>query len=305
MQNMRGSLHRKTPEVLSKFAVLVLTLATVTGFATQARAESMHSTGALASGAVWAQDPVFNNSVWVHTTIGTNQAYASGIAIDPWNVLTPGHVGWSNAQGGVASQLLVGTGSNYLSNPGTIYEIDNFTFHPQWNGTIFSQTVDLMILHVPEGIPGMLDIFDFDTTALGEKYQGVGVGQPGTGDGTWHPVDGDERALHLFGDGYGSAGGTVSTNYLRSRFLPLSFRNEPMAGGLTVGDSGAGVFDLSGNLVGMGVGFGGTPPGYFYDSFALRLDLFEPWINDNRIVPEPGTMGLLAFGAVGLLRRRR
>ncbi len=296
---------RKQHSAFGTLLSAVVLLIAVGGMLPQAAvAESMHSTGALASGAVWAQDPVFNNSVWVHSTIGGGLVRGSGIAIDPWNVLTAGHIGWSNAQGGVATQFLLGTGSNYISNPGTMFNVTNYTFHPQWDGTTFGQRVDLMMLHIPEGIPGMTDILDFDFLTLGEKVQGVGFGQPGTGGSGYLPIDGTERALYMFADQFGN-GGTISTNYFRNYFHPLFIRNEPMAGGLTPGDSGSAVFDLSGNLVAMGVGVTGTVPLYGYSSYSLRLDLFETWINNNRIVPEPGTLGLLAFGALALLRRRR
>lgn len=285
----------------------VVMLIAVGGMLPQAAvAGSMHTMQALADGASWAQsDARFNNSLWVRSSWDGGLTFAesaSGVALDPWNVLMTGHQAHSGSL--FATEWIVGTGSNWLTDPGDVYSTTDIVIHPLWNGTIFSQTVDMSILHFPGGIPGM-DSLNFAGTAIGQQLNGAGFGTPAAG-GAYIPDDELERAHNWYVDGYGSAGGTVSTNYLRNRFLPLSFRNDPMAGGMTGGDSGMGVFDATGNLVGLGVGIGGTPPGYGFDSFALRTDLFwDSWIVPNMIVPEPGTISLLAFAALALLRRRR
>lgn len=280
--------------------VFLLPLLLPAAITSSAHAGAMHSMQALADGANWANS--FGNSMWVEAVKGGTTYHGSGVALDPWNVLVSGHQIYETADG-FASSVLVGLGSNYISDRGTTFTAADYVIHPGWDGTLFSQRIDLAMLHFPSGIPGMssLDIFG---TSLGQQLNGAGHGQPAAGE-SWLSVDGQERAYNWYVDAYGSSGGTVSTNYIRSFLHPMFIRNDPMAGGITPGDSGMGVFDPSGNLVALGVGAGSSMPLYGYSSYALQLELFEGWIDQNRIVPEPGTLSLLIIGGIALLRRQR
>lgn len=218
------------------------------------------------------------------------------------NTFISGHQAYNLALGGYATEIMIGTGSNYLTDPGDTYIASNYVVHPDWDGGVFGNNVDLALLHFEQGVPTMTEMTIADT-ALGETLNAVGYGRPAAG-GSYLPVDGQSRAFELFVDGYGLTG-SISTDYVRSVLLPLALRNNPMAGGGTPGHSGGGVLNSQGELSAIMVGEA-FAPGIPMTTYSLRLDLHEPWSQTVRIVvPEPSAFVMMSFMALAVACRRR
>lgn len=281
--------------VLGAMFALVLSL--------PANGQAFHTQSAMNTGESWFNNnPVFNNTVWVRTDKGGVDRYASGIAIDPWNVLVTGHQLFQNSDGGHTNTVTIGTGNNYLSEPGLTFSASSWLYHPGWDGSVFSQRVDLGIVHIPQGIPGMQTL-TIGTAVLGEQLLAGGFGRHAYG-GNWQDLDGQGRSFKMWVDDFG-LNTTISDDYIRSTFYPTFIRNDSMAGGATPGSSGSGVFNLNGDLVGLAVGgAGGGMPGVGYSTYSLRLDLYQDWIYANSI-PTPSSLVLLAVGGIAAMRRRR
>ena len=231
---------------------------------------------------------------------------ASAVILDQWNVLISGHQAF-RISSGFTTGFQVGTGGNYLNSPGSIFDVENVIIHPGWGGGDAIADNDIAILHLATPILGAPSL-NIAPVSLGEQLFGVGYGRPGLGSGGYLDDDGQARTFNMYVDRFGSAGGTISTDYIQNAFVPLSFRNDPLAGGGTPGSSGGGVFNASGDLVGLMAGVSGSPPGYFYSTYSLRLDLYnEDFILPNmKVIPAPGAIALLGLGGIATsLRRRR
>lgn len=283
--------------VLSAMVILAMTL-----FVPAARGQSMHSMDAREQGRIWAQD--FDSTFWfsgVNPNTG-NRVYSTGVRLNERFGLVTGHQVFRQSVG-FYTDLQIGTGSNYLSDPGTTFNISNVIVHPGWDGTLFSQTIDLAVVEFGTAWHGPQDL-TITSASIGDILNVSGFGRDAVG-GSWvgPAQDGFARAFELPVDEFGFSS-SVSTDYIRSSFLPLDWRNLLMAGGATSGTSGAGVFNDSGELTALMVGQSGMPE-YFMTSYALRLDLYQPWIAANTMVPTPGTFSLLLVSSGLMLRRKR
>lgn len=275
--------------------------------------QAFHTVSAMNTGEEWFNtNPIYRNTVWWSATNPTTGEleFASGVAIDPYNVLITGHQAWSSLVGGVTTDHRIGTGTNFFTDPGNVLYASNVVIHPGWDGTLFSQRVDLALLHFEDAIPG-IEPLTITSAVLGEELRGGGFGRPGAA-GQWLEIDRQGRGFKMWADGYGS--GVISSDYLLSRFVGSSFfhNGDPMEGGATNGSSGSGVFNLNGDLVALAVGIGGsgTTPAAPFSTFSLRLDLYQDWINANRFtvpssIPAPGAAALLALAGIAAARRRR
>ena len=250
--------------------------------------QSMHNLAALENAAL-RQNDWAGHRVWVHgsTPGGNGTSRASGVILDPWNVLVAGHQVFSNSFGGYAFDIVVGRGSNYNSEPGNVFSVSNYEVHPGWTGgNTFGNTVDMAILHLATPIPGVSSL-NIAPSQMGQQLVAVGYGRPATPGSGYLPIDGQARAFNMYVDQFGTSGGTISQDYLVSLFMPTFMRSDSLAGGGTPGNSGSGVFNATGDLVGLAVGIGGSAPGYGYATAALRIDLFQNWILTNMKVPTP------------------
>jgi len=286
------------------FAVIVGVICITLGLSSPtAFGQAFHTTSAMNTGQDWFNtNPVYSNTVWVRTDKGGTPSYASGIMLDSYNMLVSGHQLFSTSQGGQTNTVVMGTGTSHLTDPGTTYAASHWEWHSGWNGSVFSQSPDIGIVHFSEGIPGF-SALTIGSSILGEELRGGGFGRRAVG-GQWQDLDGFGRGYKMWVDNFGTQ--TVSTDYIRSDFLPTFLRSDPMAGGATFGSSGSGVFNLSGDLVGLTVGYGGSMPAPGFATFSLRLDLYEDWITPRMyVVPAPGALALLGMaGLFGALRRR-
>lgn len=240
-------------------------------------------------------------AMWMNAVRAGQTVQFSAVRIDPWYAVTAAHPLWTGSD--VATSAWGGFGDNIVGNPGLEVGIDEMHFHPTWNGNLTQVLAngwaDLAVIKFDEPVPG--PTIDIGSLALGDMFDVVGYGLPGTPGLGWLTNDYERRGHHEYVDEFG---GTVqiATNYISSDFYPLTTRNDLLAGGGAPGISGGGGFDSSGNLAALVVAGAGAP-NLFMDTYSLRLDLYDPWIQS--IVPEPSTLSLLLLSVLALKRRHR
>jgi len=180
-------------------------------------------------GAAEQHDDQFDGSVvWfsLETPDGTILP-ATGVMLNEWYGLTAAHVFTACNQS--ASNHVVGDGDNYLTNPGTTYSIADFGVHFEWYGTFCNgqlSQIDLAWFKLDQPIAGAG--VGLGVAALNDVLTVPEFGEPAT-PGAFLPVDGERRAFDVVVDSFGQAA-IVSNAYLVCDFLPLIFRNMPLAG---------------------------------------------------------------------------
>jgi hypothetical protein len=207
-------------------------------------------------------------TVWVMGVDQTGtQKYASGIFWDSYHIVTAGHVkidiGFTN------TILQVGIGKNSLSNDCQVANVANVALHPSWNFTHEGESLDVAVLTLDRPIAGTNAVVV--TPVVGSFGSGSGFGRvmtPLSGD---QPFDGNIRGWTTRIRRIGSADGSFSVNYAGADFS--GFNDGPLPGGLWHGDSGGGLCNSSGQMLGMNVAFQGST------TYALRMDVAKPWID--------------------------
>ncbi len=238
----------------------------------------------------------------------------SGVLISDRWVLTAGHVADFKAGG----SFRVG---------GVDYIIQSVFSHP--NHPTFTTTFDMGLLYLSSQVVGieaatMLRL-PTSSSLLGKEATWVGNGLTGTG------VDDNRgsnemRAFTNVVDGFTPNFGLPMPSFYADFDNPggtsnsLAFQSSDanptrLEGNVTPGDSGGGVFineDGRNYLIGINSYTSGFAPGlnskYGSLSGAADLDLFHDWIfttSGISAVPEPGVLGLVCFGSICGLRRRR
>ena len=226
----------------------------------------------------------------------TNPGFASVTFINEWTAITAGHTVPSNASG-----FQVGTGSNYLTNRGSVANVANILFYPGWDGT--RNTPDVAILQFATPLTGVINA-EFGTAAPGQIVRSGGYGfrlypnaqPPYVRDGarmgwdapveTFAPVD----SSNVF--------------YNSTRFA-AGMPGVPLVGKGLGGDSGGGVFNQNWELVGWNTaqsGNLGTSGTTIYGD--LTVPDVRSWVIANTI-PSPGFAGLVFAAAPYVARRRR
>jgi Trypsin/PEP-CTERM motif len=227
---------------------------------------------------------------------------ASGVLIGPNTVLTARHVG-------AGTFTLPGVGVFSVLSGSVIN-------HP---------TDDLTIFKINTGATILTDFADVNVNAIVSPTPITMVGFGGTGNlnglGTGYSVLGGSSA-GIRRKGIGTVEGTVLVDEpgfrLESYYAPLRQNGDAALAG---GDSGGGWFLNSGSgrkqLVGINSWIGtfgtgtdwnfSTDPSNFFASGAVNLSEYNGWLVSNgvQVVPEPGTIAVLGFGAALIARRRK
>jgi hypothetical protein len=266
---------------------LVALAAVVSLPATTALAGVYHNTNTVYGAAESHDDPFGDSVVWFNFEIPGGQILpATGVMLNEWYGLTAAHVFTACNQS--ATNHVVGDGDNYLTNPGTTRAIADFGVHPNWYGTFcagFLSQIDLAWFKLDQPIPGAG--VGLGVAALNDVLTVPEFGYPATPGGSL-PVDGERRAFDVVVDSFGEAA-IVSNAYLVCDFLPLVFRNMPLAGMGTDGASGSPWFNESGEVVGITAG-GAGGHNYFGITDAVDLAPHHSWIiaNTHSVLDCPG-----------------
>lgn len=236
------------------------------------------------------QTNTFGQTVWVKyqsdqdNTIG----YASGVLLDATHVLTAGHVITEN--GLTWTPLQVGTGPNAFTNLGQTALVTSWVVHPTWNSTWSAGSLDAAILTLNStNAIHRMNPFQSASVALDTLYYSSGFGRVRTPEGNELPFDGNIRGWTAGATRLGDATGFFSQDYIRldSGRVP---GYAPAA--LWHGDSGGGVYDSYGGVIGINTSYTGSDRTY-----ALRWDSVASWVYDIITPVEPQIVSLTATNA--------
>jgi len=259
-------------------------------------AQSMHGEPEL-DAAVPYSEPYAGQALWMVREYQGIQQSLSAVRINQCWGVTAGHAFLSS--GFVFNNHVVGNSSNYmgLGEPGQTRVVSEHHLHPTWeagNGFWNGHRLDLAVIRFAQPLAGQN--LEIGSLSLGEVFEYVGFGRPALPgvDDPPLPVDGERRAFDVGAHEWGNGVGTISTNYVRSRFTPLGhYLHLPMGGIATGGGSGSGGYNAAGDLVSLLV-YQTSSPSYMGSSYGLRLDRPEvkDWIesytnNLSCIPPRP------------------
>lgn len=229
--------------------------------------------------------------------------YASVTFINSHYAITSAHLVTGVLQNGGSFQ--VGTGLNYFTDPGTVVNVADVLVHPSYQGmpgATDTTNPDIAILRFATPIAGITQVSygtanPFDVvTSFGYGFAFY-AGQPTV------PRDGFIRGWNarvrssapLFGD----------DQWYNSTLFGDA--NVPVNGKVIGGDSGGGVYNSQGQLVGINFGQTGNNASVGTTSYNdlgpgnPQLD----WVQSNTVIPTPGAGALLGLGALAALGRRR
>jgi hypothetical protein len=240
------------------------------------------------------------------SAIGSNGqqlgGYASVTFINPYYAVTAAHVVGNLYQNGGYARI--GTGGNFNSDPGQVVDAYEAVFYPTYQTGVDTNNPDIVILKLATPLAGVSQVSygtanPFDVvTSFGYGFAffaGDPIVQPDGFRRGWNaPVRSDAP---LFGS---------NTWYNSTSFGGGAGSAVPVNGKGLSGDSGGGVYNSQGQLV--GINFGQTGNGASLGTTSY-LDLSQPevlsWLQANTVIPTPGTVGLLGLAALGMRGRRR
>jgi uncharacterized protein (TIGR03382 family) len=244
------------------------------------------------------------NRVGFLKQIGTQGqvGYASVTFINSEYAITSAHLVAGVLQ--VGGSFQVGTGSNYLSSPGSLVSVTDVLIHPSYqgtNGASDTNNPDIAILRLATPLSGITQA-QFGTANPGDVVTSGGYGFAFFAGQPTVPRDGFRRGWNAPVVS-GVAGFGIDQWYNYSLFGGSS---APLVNGKVLsGDSGGGVYNSLGQLVGINFGQSGNNLSVGYSSY---LDLAQPdvlnWVQSNTI-PTPAALTLLGLGALVGSRRRR
>jgi len=263
---------------------------------------------ALAQSQVFALDPVFDPvGLLVGTDAnGNNFAAGSGVLIDPYWVLTAGHVPLApiGTSGTPWASMRFSLSPDVVANQHTLLPVADWHIFPGYDRTFAAgKGDDIALVRLVDPIFDVAPAVRFyGEDQVNTEFNMAGYGYPGV----WpnlDPWDGIRRAGQNIGVSFGTAGLTnaeeqfwmVTLNSVNS--LPLEWQGTNV-------DSGAPWFALIENEWKLkaisSFGIGNTTTG------AIRVSLYNDWIDSTMaLVPEPSSAMLLGMGLVGLLARHR
>jgi uncharacterized protein (TIGR03382 family) len=242
-----------------------------------------------------------NNRVgWLQqNTIDGQVGYASATFINPYFAITAAHLVGTIYQNGGTFQ--VGTGSNYFSDRGQVVNVAEVITYPGYAGGVSTNSPDIAILRLATPISGITQA-QYGTANPGDVVTSGGYGFAFFAGQPTVPRDGFRRGWNApVASGAPIFGGDTYYNW---SLFGSGLGVDTIGKGLG-GDSGGGVYNSLGQLVGINFGQSGNNLTFGTTSY---LDLAQPdvlnWVQTNTI-PTPGALTLLGLGALVGSRRRR
>jgi hypothetical protein len=219
---------------------------------------------------------------WLKGTSSTGATgFASATIINSYYAITAGHVVGDLLQTGGALQL--GTGGNYFSDQGQVANVAEAIFHPAFQqGAVNTNNPDIAILRLATPLKGITQV-EYGNASPFEVVTSYGYGFAFYAGQPTVPRDGFRRGWNAeVGSGSPFFGSDQWYNW--TRFAAAT--NVPVNGKGLGGDSGGGVFNAQGQLVGLN--FAQTGNGASVGSTSY-LDLAQPevlaWVQANTTIP--------------------
>jgi uncharacterized protein (TIGR03382 family) len=289
-------------EKLSKNAQTAATVAALAGasFGAEGKADAVLMLPGQSAQSYLNLGATLNNRVgWLQqNTIDGRNGYASVAMINDQFAITCGHVVWNNLQNG--GTFRVGTGSNYFSDRGQVVDVAEVITYPGYPGGVTTNSPDIAILRLATPISGITQA-QFGTANPGDVVTSGGYGFAFFAGQPTVPRDGFRR-------GWNAGVLSGAPLYGSNQWYNYTFfgDNAVAANGKGLsGDSGGGVYNSLGQLVGINFGQSGNNALVGTTSY---LDLSQPdvlnWVQSNTI-PTPAALTLLGLGALVGSRRRR
>jgi hypothetical protein len=237
------------------------------------------------------------------SAIGSNGQQLGGFGsvtfINPYYAITAAHaVGNLYDNGGF---LRIGTGGNFNSDPGQVVDAYEAIFYPTYQGGVDTNNPDIVILKLATPLAGVSQE-SYGTANPFDVVTSFGYGFAFfAGDPIVQP-DGFRRGWNA----RVNPGAPLFGSDTWYNFTQFGGTSVPVNGKALSGDSGGGVYNSQGQLV--GINFGQTGNGASLGTTSY-LDLSRPeirsWLEANTVIPTPGTLGLLALAGLGVRGRRR
>jgi len=310
--------RRRAPSVLMGLPVLAAAFALCPG--PSAQAAVMRDDVPSSEYEAFAADMRFNSVGCIYTATPNGSFRGSGVLIAPQWVLTAGHMMVDDLGGGPVSEMRFYTGTD-INNYDHLVYADAWSPFPGYSMTGSPAGVgsDIGLVHLATPITDITPAERFwGTDQPNTTLYMAGYGKPGIATGNaganWLPFDGKKRAGSNVGDHFGGIenGGIwwIEPQYWTVRFDPPGWGGEqPLEWQSSPGDSGGGWFaDINGRsqLVGINdFSVSSIDYGYNSRSAAIRVSLYNDWIDQVTGLPEPATVGLLLLAVPLLARRRR
>jgi len=231
---------------------------------------------------------------------------ASAVRLNENYAITSAHVVTGPNGSLVPGDITLTDGPNFLTSPGNSYSVSQIIVFPGYddpNGNNFGRSVPDISILVGNFGPG-------EIATLAGAAEGSGVVHTGYGfSGIPGEVTMDGNIRGWLGEVDLDADAGSNHDYYNSTFYSANSNSLELSGKIIDGDSGGGVFDASGNLIGLNTARLGSDSDASGGS--IYLDLGHPDVQDfiytnTNLVPEPGSLSLLAAGAgIAAFRRRQ
>lgn len=214
-----------------------------------------------------------NRLVWVKATAtGGLVYYASGFLYNERHVVMAGHAAFVNNTLSTINQ--VGTGTNYLTSPGSVSAVASLILYPGYNNTTYSN--DLAVLRLVNPLPTQPLVIGSPTT--GQVVTAAGFGRTGTPSGGMEPESGQGNAFQAPVDPLPQAG--FPTNFFGINFSPAAQSLVPLNGAALAGDSGSLVVGPGGVAWGIIVARTGAASSQTGVTIVEPLAPFKSWLDE-------------------------
>jgi len=263
---------------------LCICLSLLFGISSNVESQAYHGEPELIDGEPFSL-PYEGQVLWIrryHPPTESHQ-HLSAVRINKRCGITAGHAFID--QGYEFTDHVVGNGTNWMTDKGQMRNVVEYEVHPSWlavNGFWNGDAVDLATICWDQDLHG--DDLEIGTLSIDEVFEYAGFGRPAI-EGQLFDFDGQRRAWEAGAHAWGSGAGTISTDYVRSRFRELGHPTFlPMGGIVTGGSSGSPGFNSLGELVALAV-YGQGSPNYLGASYGIRLELYQDWIESRTALP--------------------